>query len=95
MIWRYDSEQQAIYNLLPEMNQDLMVTDFTCAAYTPRLTAPHNCQLVLIGTADGAVTAVNPTSKDSTNMRKLEWLEHGKKEFILGEAISAIIYRYS
>jgi len=77
------------------MNLDLQNTDFTCATYTSRLPAPHNCELVLIGTADGAVTAVNPTPKDISNIRKLEWLEHGKKEFILGESISSITYRHS
>ena len=44
---------------------------------------------------DGAVAVVNPTPKDMGNINKLEWLEHGKKEFVLGEAISSIIYRYS
>ena len=29
------------------------------------------------------------------NPKTCEWLEHGKKEFVLGEAISSIIYRHS
>jgi hypothetical protein len=95
IIWKYDYVNQRILNIQPEMNQDLQNTDFTCATYTPKLPAPHSCELVLIGTADGAVTAVNPTPKDTSNIRKLEWLEHGKKEFILGESISSIIYRHS
>ena len=95
MLWKYDFEMQRILNISPEMNQDLQNTDFTCATYTPKLPAPYNCELVLLGTADGAVAAVNPTPKDMGNINKLEWLEHGKKEFVLGEAISNIIYRYS
>lgn len=82
-------------NTYPEMNQDLQNTDFTCATFTPKLPSPFNCELVILGSADGAVVAVNPNPKDSTNIRKLEWVEHGKKEMILGEAISAIIYRHS
>jgi len=51
--------------------------------------------LVILGTADGAICAVNPTPKNIENIEKLEWLEHGKKEFILGEAIGSIVYRYA
>jgi len=50
---------------------------------------------VLIGTADGAVVAVNPNPKNMEHIEKLDWLEHGKKEFILGEAIGSIIYRHA
>ena len=32
---------------------------------------------------------------DASNIDRMKWLEHGKKEFILGEAISSIIYRHS
>ena len=95
MLWKYDFEMQRILNISPEMNQDLKNTDFTCATYTPRLPAPYNCELVLLGTADGALAAVNPNPKDMSNINKLDWLEHGKKEFVLGEAISSIIYRHS
>jgi len=77
------------------MNQELQNTDFTCATYTPKLPAPFNCELVILGTGDGAVVAVNPNPKDMQNIRQLQWLEHGKKEFVLGEAISSIIYRHS
>ena len=49
----------------------------------------------MLGTADGAVTAVNPNPQDMMKPDKLQWLEHGKKEFVLGEAISSIIYRHS
>jgi len=49
----------------------------------------------MIGTADGAVVAVNPNPRDLSNINKLDWLEHGKKEFILGEPISSIIYKHS
>jgi len=38
---------------------------------------------------------VNPTPQDGNDFNKLDWLEHGKKEYILGEAISSIIYRHS
>ena len=70
-------------------------TDFTCATFTSKLGAPHKCELVLIGTADGAVVAVNPNPKNMEHIEKLDWLEHGKKEFILGEAIGSIIYRHA
>ena len=70
------------------MNQDLQKTNFTCATFTPKLPAPYNCELVMLGTADGAIAAVNPNPKDTSNIRKLDWLEHGKKEFILGEGIA-------
>ena len=95
IIWKYDADKQRMLCIKPEMNQDLENTDFTCATYTPKLPAPFRSELVILGTADGAVVAVNPTPKDYENSNKLEWLEHGKKEFILGEAISSIIYRYS
>jgi len=49
----------------------------------------------MLGTSDGGVVAVSPYPKDPSNIRNLEWLEHGKKELIMGEAISAIIYRHS
>jgi len=76
------------------MNQDLQNTDFTCAAFTHKL-SDQQSEYLLIGTADGAVVAVNPNPTDMHNINKLEWLEHGKKEFILGEAISNIIYRHA
>lgn len=95
IIWKYDIENKRILNIVPEMNQDLQNSDFTCATYTPKLPAPFKCELLLLGTADGAVAAVNPNPKDMNNINKLDWLEHGKKEFILGEAISSIIYRHS
>ena len=71
MLWKYDLEIQKVFNVLPEMNQDLQNTDFTCAAYTPKLPAPFNCELVLLGTADGAVTAVNPNPPDMMKPDKL------------------------
>ena len=95
LIWKYDYEMQRILNIVPDMNMDLQNTDFTSATYTPKLPAPYNCELVILGSADGAVVAVNPTPRDPNNIRKLDWVEHGKKEFILGEAISSIIYRHS
>ena len=36
---------------------------------------------------------MNPNPKDMSNFTRLDWIEHGKKEYILGEAISAIVYR--
>ena len=95
LLWKYDYEMQQILNIAPEMSQDLQNSDFTCAVYTQKLPAPYHSELVILGMADGAVAAVNPNPKDSSNVRKLDWLEHGKKEFVLGEAISSIIYRYS
>lgn len=49
----------------------------------------------MMGTSDGGIVAVNPYPKDQSNIRNLDWLEHGKKELIMGESISAIIYRHS
>lgn len=49
----------------------------------------------MLGTADGAIVAVNPNPRDMSNIRQLHWLEHGKKELVLGEAISSIIYKHS
>ena len=95
IFWKYDIENRRILNIIPEMNQDLQNSNFTCATYTPKLAAPHKCELLLIGTSDGAVAAINPNPKDMNNINKLDWLEHGKKEFILGEAISSIIYRHA
>ena len=51
----------------------------------------------MLGTADGGVVAVHPAPSSPDNGRPsgwvLDWLEHGKKELILGEPISAIVYR--
>ena len=49
----------------------------------------------MLGTSDGAIVAVNPTPKDNSNINKLEWVEFGKKDFVLGEAISSISYAAS
>lgn len=75
------------------MNQDLQNTNFTCAIYTPRLPS-HKSEILILGTQDGAVAAVNPYPKDVTQIGNLEWLEFGKKEYVLGEAISSIIYKH-
>ena len=93
VIWKYDYEAQQTLNIEPDMNQDLQNTDFTCATFTPKLPAPFNCELIMIGTADGAIAAVNPNPSDGD--RKFEWLEHGKKEFLLSESISSIIHKQS
>ena len=37
IIWKYDAENRRILNIIPELNQDLQNTDFTCAAYNGRL----------------------------------------------------------
>lgn len=92
VIWKYDYEMQRTLNIEPEMNVDLQNTDFTCATFTPKLPAPYNCELIMLGTSDGAIAAINPNPQENS---KFFWLEHGKKEFILGEAISSIIYKYS
>ena len=60
VIWKFDPSQNLVFEIEPEMNQDLKNTDFTCATYTPKLPAPHNSDLILLGTADGAMCAVNP-----------------------------------
>ena len=46
------------------MSQDLMNSDFTSATYTPKLPAPFNCELLILGTSDGAIAAVDPTPRD-------------------------------
>ena len=66
VIWKYDYEAQQTLNIEPDMNQDLQNTDFTCATFTPKLPAPFNCELIMIGTADGAIAAVNPNPSDAT-----------------------------
>lgn len=50
------------------MNHELETTNFTCATYTPRLPAPYNCELIMLGTSDGAVVAVDPHPKDYDNV---------------------------
>mmetsp|Transcript_15803 Transcript_15803/g.21390 ORF Transcript_15803/g.21390 Transcript_15803/m.21390 type:complete len:250 (-) Transcript_15803:1274-2023(-) len=95
LLWKYDVEGQRVLSIVPELNQELQMTDFTCATYTPRLPAPHKSELIMLGTSDGAIAAVNPNPKDLDNIGLLDWLEHGKKELILGEPISAIVYKHS
>ena len=82
-------------NVSPEMNQDLQNSDFTCAAFTSTL-PKHPSGLIIVGTADGAVAAVDRTPKDMNNPGKLEWQhKNGKKEYVMPEAISSIIYNFS
>lgn len=49
----------------------------------------------MLGTADGAIAAMNPNPNYVGNDIKFDWLEHGKKEFLLSEAIASITYKYS
>ena len=65
LLWRYDTDMQRILNIRPEMSQELQATNFTCASYTPKLSAPFNCEMLMLGTSDGAVVAVNPNPKDN------------------------------
>ena len=59
-IWQYDHKTQRILHIIPDMNNDLQHTDFTCATFTPKLAAPYNGEVVILGTADGCVVAMNP-----------------------------------
>ena len=63
-IWKYDPEQQDLLTIRPEMNHELQSTNFTCATFTPRLPAPYNGEIIMLGTSDGAVVAVNPNPRD-------------------------------
>ena len=90
-VWQYDHKTQRIMQIIPDMNSDLQHTDFTSATFTPKLSAPYNSEIVMLGTADGCVVAMNPNPKEG----RWEWVEHGKKEQIFAAGVSQIVYRHA
>ena len=78
-------------HIVPDMNNDLRHSDFTCATFTPKLAAPYNSEVVMLGTSDGCVVAMDPNPKEG----RWDWVEHGKKEQIFAAGVSQIVYRHA